>query len=213
MKLISVIFMNLWGYDILIFLTAAVTAVVYKMLKRSANKLYKKMHLTVFVPDGGVSKREAERDIKKLREQDVVAMRNHTGKLYSLFVNLTGIFPLLGILGTVVSLLGLVADNTDVTGNFYGALTSTFWGLVFAIIFKFLDGVISSKIEDNEKSVELFLTRNYRPEADKTVNREPETALIEEKVGAHSSEKKGLELFKELFLGGEDDGNGGDYEE
>ena len=213
MKLISVIFMNLWGYDILIFLTAAVTAVVYKMLKRSANKLYKKMHLTVFVPDGGVSKREAERDIKKLREQDVVAMRNHTGKLYSLFVNLTGIFPLLGILGTVVSLLGLVADNTDVTGNFYGALTSTFWGLVFAIIFKFLDGVISSKIEDNEKSVELFLTRNYRPEADKTVNREPETALIEEKVGAHSSEKKGLELFKELFLGGEDDGSGGDYEE
>ena len=203
MKLISVIFMNLWGYDILIFLTAAVTAVVYKMLKRSANKLYKKMHLTVFVPDGGVSKREAERDIKKLREQDVVAMRNHTGKLYSLFVNLTGIFPLLGILGTVVSLLGLVADNTDVTGNFYGALTSTFWGLVFAIIFKFLDGVISSKIEDNEKSVELFLTRNYRPEADK----------IEEKVGAHSSEKKGLELFKELFLGGEDDGSGGDYEE
>ena len=213
MKLISVIFMNLWGYDILIFLTAAVTAVVYKMLKRSANKLYKKMHLTVFVPDGGVSKREAERDIKKLREQDVVAMRNHTGKLYSLFVNLTGIFPLLGILGTVVSLLGLVADNTDVTGNFYGALTSTFWGLVFAIIFKFLDGVISSKIEDNEKSVELFLTRNYRPEADKTVDREPETALIEEKVGAHSSEKKGLELFKELFLGGEDDGSGGDYEE
>ena len=213
MKLISVIFMNLWGYDILIFLTAAVTAVVYKMLKRSANKLYKKMHLTVFVPDGGVSKREAERDIKKLREQDVVAMRNHTGKLYSLFVNLTGIFPLLGILGTVVSLLGLVADNTDVTGNFYGALTSTFWGLVFAIIFKFLDGVISSKIEDNEKSVELFLTRNYRPEADKNVDREPETALTEEKVGAHSSEKKGLELFKELFLGGEDDGNGGDYEE
>lgn len=72
-------------------------------------------------------------------------MRNRTGSLYSLFVNLTGIFPLLGILGTVISLLGMVGDMTNVQDNFYGALTSTFWGLVFAIIFKFLDGIISAK--------------------------------------------------------------------
>ena len=83
-----------------------------------------------------------------------------TGSLYSLFVNLTGIFPLLGILGTVISLLGMVGDMTNVQDNFYGALTSTFWGLVFAIIFKFLDGIISAKIEDNEKNVQLYLERN-----------------------------------------------------
>ena len=77
-----------------------------------------------------------------------------------LFVNLTGIFPLLGILGTVISLLGMVGDMTNVQDNFYGALTSTFWGLVFAIIFKFLDGIISAKIEDNEKNVQLYLERN-----------------------------------------------------
>ena len=87
-------------------------------------------------------------------------MRNRTGSLYSLFVNLTGIFPLLGILGTVISLLGMVGDMTNVQDNFYGALTSTFWGLVFAIIFKFLDGIISAKIEDNEKNVQLYLERN-----------------------------------------------------
>jgi hypothetical protein len=81
-----------------------------------------------------------------------------------MFVNLTGIFPLLGILGTVVSLLGMVSDSTDITGNFYGALTSTFWGLVFAIIFKFIDGVISAKIEDNEKTVALYLDRNNAPD-------------------------------------------------
>ena len=225
MKLISVIFMNLWGYDILIFLAAAFTAVVYKMLRRSADKLYKKLHLTVFVPDGGISRRQADKDISGLREQDVVAMRNHTGRLYSLFVNLTGIFPLLGILGTVISLLGLVSDNTNVTGNFYGALTSTFWGLVFAIIFKFLDGVVSSKIEDNEKSVELYLTRNFRmkPEDEPLEEEADESEYIlpekqESKPEPHirvkvNSEhkpfvpggKKGLELFKELFLGDDTD--------
>ena len=243
MKLISVIFRNLFGYDILIFIAAIFTAVIYRRLKQSADKLYKKMHLTVFVPDGGNSRREAEREISGLREQDVVAMRNHTGRLYSVFVNLTGIFPLLGILGTVVSLLGLVADDTNVTGNFYGALTSTFWGLVFAIIFKFMDGMVSAKIEDNEKTVELFLTRNYKSrEAEEESGREytarhsevvrstyrrsdpvnekeddksdilkglfetkPAKTEKPEKTETAEPGKKGLALFRELFLGDPDD--------
>lgn len=162
-KLFSVIFMNFLGYDLIIFIAAVFTCVMYYKLRKSADELYNKMHLTVYVPDGGASGREAESDISVIRETDIVTMRNHTGKLYSLFVNLTGIFPLLGILGTVVSLLGLVADDTDVTGNFYGALTSTFWGLVFAIAFKFMDGIISAKIEDNEKTVALYLERNNDP--------------------------------------------------
>lgn len=209
MKLISVIFMNLWGYDILIFLAAVFTAAVYRRLKQSADKLYKKMHLTVFVPDGGASRREADKEISGLREQDIVAMRNHTGKLYSLFVNLTGIFPLLGILGTVISLLGLVADSTNVTGNFYGALTSTFWGLVFAIIFKFLDGIVSAKIEDNEKSVELYLTRNFRskhensdddiPPAPSKVSTVKEKPVVMEEYRSTASPKKGLKFMGDLF--------------
>ena len=159
-NIFSVIFMNFWGYDLIIFIAAVLTAVMYFSLKKSADRLYNKMHLTVFVPDGNLSRKEADNDISGLRETDIVTMRNSMGRLYSIFVNLTGIFPLLGILGTVISLLGLVSDTTDITGNFYGALTSTFWGLVFAIIFKFLDGIISAKIEDNEKNVALYLDRN-----------------------------------------------------
>lgn len=216
MRLFSVIFMNLWGYDILIFITAVFTAVVYGYLKRSAERLYNKMHLTVFVPDGGASRREADREISGLREQDVVAMRNHTGKLYSLFVNLTGIFPLLGILGTVVSLLGMVSDNTNVTGNFYGALTSTFWGLVFAIIFKFLDGIISPRIEDNEKTVELYLARNFKrsgedtpyPRDDIPADREKrelfDAGLLDKAKGSSKRDKLGADL-KKLFAGDGDE--------
>ena len=159
-NIFSVIFMNFWGYDLIIFIAAVLTAVMYFSLKKSADRLYNKMHLTVFVPDGNLSRKEADNDISGLRETDIVTMRNNMGKLYSIFVNLTGIFPLLGILGTVISLLGLVSDTTAITGNFYGALTSTFWGLVFAIIFKFMDGIISAKIEDNEKNVALYLDRN-----------------------------------------------------
>ncbi len=156
----SVIFMNLWGFDLIIFLVAIFTGFVYYSTKNSAERLYRKLHLTVFVPDARSSSEEADAEVSKLKETDVVEMRNHTGKLYSLFVNLTGIFPLLGILGTVISLLGMVSDLTNVQGNFYGALTSTFWGLVFSIVFKILDAVVCSKIEDNEKNVQLFLERN-----------------------------------------------------
>lgn len=159
-NIFSVIFMNILGYDMIIFITAVFTGFVYFFLKKSADRLYRKLHLTVFVPDGDGSRKEADDDISGLRETDIVTMRKQTGSLYSVFVNLTGIFPLLGILGTVTSLLGLVADTSDITGNFYGALTSTFWGLIFAIIFKFLDGIISAKIEDNEKNVALYLERN-----------------------------------------------------
>jgi hypothetical protein len=178
-KLFSVIFLNFWGYDLIIFIAAVLTGVIYYKLRESADKLYNKMHLTVFVPDGGASGKEAENDISVIRETDIVTMRNHTGKLYSMFVNMTGIFPLLGILGTVVSLLGLVADDTDVTGNFYGALTSTFWGLIFAIIFKFMDGIISAKIEDNEKTVALYLDRNNSRDRNTAVSAVQETSPVE----------------------------------
>lgn len=166
-NIFSVIFMNIWGYDMIIFITAVFTGFVYYFLKKSADSLYDKLHLTVFVPDGDISQKEVCTDISGLRETDVVNMRKQTGSLYSVFVNLTGIFPLLGILGTVTSLLGLVADTSDITGNFYGALTSTFWGLIFAIVFKFLDGVISAKIEDNEKNVALYLERNSKTVSEK----------------------------------------------
>lgn len=166
-NILSVIFMNIWSYDWIIFITAAVTGYIYYSARHSAEKLHKKLHLTVYVPDSEYSQHEIAGEIAELRENEVLSLHSHTGKLYSLFVNLTGIFPLLGILGTVVSLLSLVGDMSDVTGNFYGALTSTFWGLVFAILFKFLDGMIAPKIEYNERSVALYLDRNSAREKSK----------------------------------------------
>ena len=98
-------------------------------------------------------------------EERIVALRKHSEDLYSLFANVTSIFPLLGILGTVVSLLPMVSNLSDMQTNFFAALTSTFWGLVFAILFKFLDGFLASRMEDNSRSVELLLARRSNREA------------------------------------------------
>ncbi len=205
-KLFSVIFMNFFGYDLIIFIAAVLTGVIYYKLRESADKLYNKMHLTVYVPDGGASGKEAENDISVIRETDIVTMRNQTGKLYSIFVNMTGIFPLLGILGTVVSLLGLVADDTNVTGNFYGALTSTFWGLVFAITFKFMDGIISAKIEDNEKTVALYLDRNNSRDRNTPASSVKETSPVEvlSPVQSDTAQSDTQETVSEIIINDRD---------
>ena len=162
----KVIFSNIIGFDAIIFLLAVVNLFIYLKAKKAIIDLHNKMHLSVFVPGKQRSREDAREELANLRESDIVEMRAKMGSLYSVFINLTGIFPLLGILGTVTSLLGLVNDMSDVQGSFYGALTSTFWGIVFAMIFKFCDALISPKIEENEKDVNLFLNRNSARDAE-----------------------------------------------
>ncbi len=155
-----VIFQNIIGFDGVIFILAIVTTVVFILARKSANELYIKMHPSLYVPGFDETKNKVVTDYNKLDEMDIVSMRDKMGRLYTLFANFTGIFPLMGILGTVISLIGLIQDMANAQDNFYLALTSTFWGLVFAIIFKMLDGFILSRIEDNEKTVALYLERN-----------------------------------------------------
>ena len=55
--------------------------------------------------------------------------------------------------GTVTALLGLdLSGDAAVTSartGFFNALTSTTWGIIFALIFKIVNAVISSSIENN----------------------------------------------------------------
>ena len=57
------------------------------------------------------------------------------------------IFPLLGILGTVAALIKEFDDIEGLTGNFMVALSTTFWGILFAIVFKGIDAVVSGPME------------------------------------------------------------------
>ena len=74
---------------------------------------------------------------------------------YTLFVATISMFPLFGMLGTVVSLIGLgnifQTDGTDMNGiksEFFLALTSTAWGLIFSLLFKFVNAIAQPFIEN-----------------------------------------------------------------
>ncbi len=156
---VPVIFSNIIGFDGLIFLLAGVNAFIFARARISAERLYDNMHREIYAPSAGDDMRRIKSDINRLTDRKVSRMREKAVSLYTLYVNISGLFPLMGILGTVISLLGMVGNMSDVSGNFFAALTSTFWGLIFAIIFKFLDGFISPILDDGERAAELFMQR------------------------------------------------------
>ena len=87
--------------------------------------------------------------------------------MYTLTLTFISCFPLFGMLGTVNGLLGLDLANGDMTNiknNFFIALTSTAWGIMFSIIFKILNGfasdLIDSQIEWAKKKLDN--TKNAR---------------------------------------------------
>lgn len=151
---------NLLGFDLLIFIAAGFNAVCYILARRRTLRLYRKLHMIIFVPSHRENPEALADAVRDLDEEEIVSLRKSSEAFYTIFANITSIFPLLGILGTVISLMPMVADMADMSRNFFAALTSTFWGLVFAIIFKLLDGFLVSRIEDNDKNVTLLLDRN-----------------------------------------------------
>ena len=70
---------------------------------------------------------------------------------YTLFVTFISIFPLLGMFGTVCGLLGLdlsAGDMENIKNNFFMALTSTAWGIIFSVIFKIVHAFYADDIEE-----------------------------------------------------------------
>ena len=161
----GIIFRNLIGYDLLIFAAAALNAGIFLLTRRRALALYRRLHLVIFLPTQPMEGGAVVTSSRSFAVEELVKLREEAESLYALFSNLTAIFPLLGILGTVISLLPMVADMGNLENNFFAALTSTFWGLVFAIAFKLCDAFLSARMEDNDKNVALLLNRmRERPE-------------------------------------------------
>ena len=156
----SVLWSNFLKYDFIIFLFAIITGIVLFLTLRSTKKLFDLMNQVVYLPEKDGVDLVGGR-IEGVREYDVVLLRRRMTGAYSVFANLIMIFPLLGILGTVLSLLPMVSTmgQSEMQANFFLALTSTLWGLVFAIIYKAVDGFVAGQVEDNENAVQLYLQR------------------------------------------------------
>lgn len=164
-SLLSVLADNFLSFDFIIFLLAGLNIFVLVKTSVYSKQLYKTLNPYCWIPGGDTSLREIQEKFAqqkdKSSESDIIQLRRKMNTYYVIYENLTAIFPLLGLLGTVVSLLPLVGEMGEiVTGLFFSALTSTMWGIIFAIVFKALNGYLSSGIEDNEKNIEIYLQRN-----------------------------------------------------
>lgn len=81
---------------------------------------------------------------------------------YNIFSCIISLFPLLGMLGTVLALLNLdiTSENTDALKNsFFNALNTTAWGLIFSIGFKLLHSIIEARIENAINRINIFLQK------------------------------------------------------
>ena len=150
---------NILAFDWIVFVFAIINLFYYIFSRRLAIKIYELLRPEGFLPeDDGVP------SFVVPTKKELVKMRERVNNRYTIFINITSIFPLLGILGTVVSLIPMVPEIDTMKQNFLVALTSTLWGLVFSIIYKLLDGSLASRIEDNVKTIDLYLAKK-KPEA------------------------------------------------
>ncbi len=164
-SLLGVLGNNFLSFDFIIFLLGGLNVFVFVKTTVYSKQLYKTLNPYCWIPGGDASLREVQEKFAQQREKssetDIIQLRRKMNTYYVIYENLTAIFPLLGLLGTVVSLLPMVGELGEiVTGLFFSALTSTMWGIIFAIVFKALNGYLSSGIEDNEKNIEIYLQRN-----------------------------------------------------
>jgi len=145
---ISAIVNNFIGYDLLIVGFAVGNAIIYFLTKSELSRMNELIHKTSDMSlgdsDEGLVVKLGRADLELIKRA-----RKRTNLCYSIFVNVISIFPLLGLLGTVISLI-FTAGNVGFEATqqyFMMSLTSTFWGMIFAITYKIMDAFISPKIE------------------------------------------------------------------
>lgn len=161
MQLIQPIIANLFKFDFLIIILAIGAAYLYYRCLTSAQKL-----TNILMPKGNVALGRKNQDqlnahyhlyLNQAGEHEILKQRQKANSQYVLFTNVVAIFPLMGLLGTVISLIPMVGSVE--TSLFYTALTSTFWGIIFAIIFKALNGYLQARMEENNELVQTYLVR------------------------------------------------------
>ncbi len=155
-------FSNIIGYDgIIILLTILNILIIVLPVRTISGEVQRQIKKVVYLPISDLIEKINKNSKKdELDLHELTHMHQRAEKLYQIFVSITAILPLLGILGTVIALLNSAnADIELLKTNFTFALTSTFWGLAGAIICKALEGVLSPAVEHNGQSIALLMSR------------------------------------------------------
>lgn len=154
-KMLKALFSNIIGFDAIILLLGIFNGWVLYRAYIAAKKLYDDLNTD------GLCQADMRKNMKKngkrLMDKEIITLRNKAEEWYTWYVNISAVFPLLGILGTVIALIGMQDGFMDNDSSFLLALTSTFWGLVFSIIFKSLQTIIEAKLDDGVREAERCL--------------------------------------------------------
>ena len=139
---------SIFTQDVPILFVAILTYICYKKIQDLTVQVKNEIEL-------------CKRDETKRFTADLLKRLNES---YNLFTTAITVFPLLGMLGTVIALIGLNASLTEtgyeiVQNNFFNALTSTAWGIIFAIIFKVMNARIEYKVISQIEAAEKVLAK------------------------------------------------------
>lgn len=97
-----------------------------------------------------------EKKVSYIKKQDFIDASGWLKVYYSLYSNISAAFPLLGILGTVVSLINMT-DLESAAASFMSALDTTLWGLICGIITKVADSWLSPHYETALDEADLII--------------------------------------------------------
>lgn len=170
-EILSIIFDNFGFIDFLIIVLCAVNIFLFFKIRSDATVVHSEIYAKDYVGQLPPSIQKRLLKYKQVHNEPldlnrIFMIREKMNSKYAFFTNFTTMFPLMGMLGTVVALIPMVDKmGEQSTGLFFTALTSTFWGIVAAIACKVLDAFISPVIED----IELYVRSAYDPEK---INRE-----------------------------------------
>ncbi len=144
--------------NIVIMLLAGVNVYIYIRSLDAAKRLYGTLLPQEYAPKRYIPVSEKVGPRQIMMEIQLISQRREKAfKWYVYFSNITTVFPLLGIFGTVTSLIGTVNGAENLSGNFFAALTSTALGIVAAVVFKVLDCPVAAKLDECERLSEQVI--------------------------------------------------------
>ncbi len=162
MSVWDIIWNNLKGYDKIFIAWIALTTVFLIITVKNCISLRKCLSENAKALRANKFESQCTKPSMKATETQIIEMYTKQEKFYILFINWTSTFPLLGMIGTIWSLLNLsLGDSAELLqSNFFVALTSTLWGAIFGLIFKIADGIINPYIEENNENYHICIERN-----------------------------------------------------
>ncbi len=114
---------------------------------------------------GGIKK---EADVYTWEDNlDNLELFNKVQLRYSIFEQFIPIFPLLGILGTVAGLIQQLGNVEQMRDALAVSMSTTFWGLIAAIVLKIVDAIWVSKVVNQMVLYFETYEQNYQMVKDK----------------------------------------------